>query len=141
MTKKGSFYSLLTLSVSLGLFWIAATPMDLQSQEAPPPWVADPSAKDLVNPIESSKKSISKGAKIFKLRCVVCHGPTGQGDGPGSRSLNPKPANLGSERVQNQVDGEIFWKISEGRAPMITWKLIIPEENRWHLVNFIRTLK
>lgn len=141
MAKKTFLYSLLSLALMLGLGFMAAKPNNILGEDAPAPWVADPSAKDLVNPIESSKKSISKGGKIFKLRCVVCHGPKGEGNGPGSKALRPKPANLGSERVQAQADGEIFWKISEGRAPMITWKLIIPEEDRWHLVNFVRTLK
>jgi mono/diheme cytochrome c family protein len=43
--------------------------------------------------------------------------------------------------VQDQADGELFWKISEGRGAMVGWKLIISEEDRWHLVNYIRTLK
>jgi len=34
-----------------------------------------------------------------------------KGDGAGSIALDPKPANLTSNKVQDQVDGEIFWKI------------------------------
>ena len=45
---------------------------------------------------------------------MVCDGEEGKGDGPGSKALDPKPANLSSERVQAQVDEEIYWKISEG---------------------------
>lgn len=103
-------------------------------------WIAHPSAKSLANPLNHDKPSIKKGRTIFKQRCVVCHGQEGKGDGAGSKALNPKPANLASQLVQSQADGELFWKISEGRGPMITWKNIIPEQDRWHLVNFIRTL-
>ncbi len=107
------------------------------------PWVAPASAKEIKNPVSSKKLSASakKGAKSFKQFCVVCHGETGIGDGPGSKALDPKPANLSSELVQKQVDGEIFWKISNGRNAMIKWGPIIPEEDRWNLVNYIRTLK
>src|SRR5687767_6078811 len=28
--------------------------------------------------------------KLFKARCVVCHGQNGKGDGPGAAALNPK---------------------------------------------------
>ena len=104
-------------------------------------WVADPTSKTLTNPEKNLKKSAKKGRKLFMERCVVCHGQTGKGDGPGGRALDPKPADLGSETVQSQEDGEVFWKISEGRLPMITWKHILSEKDRWHLVNFIRTLK
>ncbi len=96
-------------------------------------WVADPSSKDLKNPWKGENGCAKKGRAIFKLRCVVCHGEDGQGNGPGSKLLNPKPANLSSDLVQSQVDGEIFWKISEGRGAMITWKNILPEQDRWHL--------
>jgi mono/diheme cytochrome c family protein len=36
----------------------------------------------------------SAGRQVFMQNCVVCHGPEGKGDGPGSAGLNPKPANF-----------------------------------------------
>jgi len=102
-------------------------------------WVAPTSSKELVNPF-SGDASISKGEAIYKTRCVVCHGATGKGDGPAGKSLTPQAASHAAEYVQNQTDGEIFWKMSEGRGPMVGWKLIISEEDRWNLVNYIRTL-
>ncbi len=105
------------------------------------PWVADASSKKLKNPTAGEKSSIKKGKALYASRCVICHGEGGTGDGPGSKALNPKPANHTSKKVQDQTDGELFWKISEGRGAMVGWKLIIAEEDRWHLVNYIRTLK
>jgi len=107
------------------------------------PWKAPESAKSIKNPVSVKKRKASakKGAAIFKQFCVACHGAKGMGDGPGSKALTPKPANLTSLRVQNQKDGEIFWKISNGRGPMIKWDPIIKESDRWNLVNYIRTLK
>jgi mono/diheme cytochrome c family protein len=106
-------------------------------------WVAPVAAKKIINPISSKKKSSSakKGAKMFAQFCVACHGKIGKGDGVGGKALNPKPANLTSDLVQDQVDGEIFWKISTGRNAMIKWDPIISESDRWNLVNYIRTLK
>jgi len=106
-------------------------------------WIASSSSKKIINPISAKKKSSSakKGAKIFKQFCVACHGDLGKGDGTGSIALDPKPANLTSNKVQDQVDGEIFWKISTGRNGMISWEGIITESDRWNLVNYIRTLK
>ena len=103
-------------------------------------WVAPASAKELKNPL-SDKASINKGKAIYKTRCVVCHGEKGKGDGPAGKALNPPAADHSSAAVQAQTDGELFWKISEGRGPMVGWKLILSEEERWQLVNYIRTLK
>lgn len=106
-------------------------------------WVAPLSAKKIVNPVAIKKRSSSakKGAKLFTQYCIVCHGKQAKGDGVGGKALNPKPANLTSALVQNQTDGEIFWKISNGRNGMIKWGPIIPENDRWNLVNYVRTLK
>ena len=106
-------------------------------------WVAPASAKEITNPVSSKNKNSSakKGRKLFTQYCIVCHGKMGKGDGVGGKTLNPKPANLTSDAVQKQVDGEIFWKISNGRNAMIKWGPIISENDRWALVNYVRTLK
>lgn len=103
-------------------------------------WVAPASAKELKNP-RSGAESIASGKSIYATRCVVCHGATGKGDGPAGKALNPPAGDHTSEAVQAQTDGEIFWKISEGRGSMVGWKLILSEQDRWDLVNYIRTLK
>jgi mono/diheme cytochrome c family protein len=44
--------------------------------------------------------------------------------------------------VQAETDGELFYKISEGREDMPAFKKKIPdEEDRWSVVNFTRTFK
>ncbi|PJB12968.1 MAG: cytochrome c class I [Flavobacteriales bacterium CG_4_9_14_3_um_filter_40_17] len=128
---------LLLLPASLILF--AFTLKDLQTD----PWKAPDSAKSIKNPVEAGKQIVSgkKGKKVFQTNCIICHGETGVGNGPGGKSINPKPADLTSAKVQSQTDGEIFWKITNGRGPMIKWEPVIPEAQRWDLVNYIRSLK
>lgn len=105
-------------------------------------WKAPESAKELKNPVPDSDRGESalRGARIFKTRCMICHGSQGKGDGIGGKALEPKPQNLTSDMVQKQTDGEIFWKITTGRNDMIKWGPILTEEQRWDLVNFVRTL-
>jgi len=43
--------------------------------------------------------------------------------------------------VQNQSDGAIYWKITNGNPPMASYKETLTEEQRWQLVNYIRELK
>jgi Cytochrome C oxidase, cbb3-type, subunit III len=45
-----------------------------------------------------------------------------------------------SSRVASEADGEIFWKMSNGRGAMPPWKHL-PEDQRWALVNYIRSLQ
>ena len=101
---------------------------------------APPSAANRPNPVPANANTIALGQKLYVANCFTCHGPTGSGDGPGAAALEKKPANL-SERIKStgEKDGELFWKISEGRAPMITWKATLSETQRWELVNYIRT--
>jgi hypothetical protein len=37
-------------------------------------------------------------------------------------------------------DGEIFWKITKGIPGIMPSRAMLTEEERWHLVNFVRTL-
>lgn len=95
----------------------------------------------VVNPIAATDESIRSGAAIFSQSCAACHGATGEGDGPGAAGLDPKPADLHADHVQGNSDGAMFWIISHGRegTAMPPWNTILSEEQRWDLVNFLRT--
>lgn len=72
---------------------------------------------------------------------MPCHGKTGAGDGPAGSALTPKPANFTDTNLMSKAtDGELFWKMSNGRGPMPAWKDQLSETQRWQLVNYLRTL-
>ena len=104
------------------------------------PWGAPASEKAKKNPLPSDPKSIELGRSVAKANCEPCHGKTFKGNGPAAIALNPKPADWTSPRVQDQSDGELFWKISTGRGAMPSWKQL-PERERWAVLRFIKTLK
>lgn len=110
----------------------------LLAQEA---WIAPESANQMTNPVAKDATSIKSGSKIFQSMCWTCHGNGGKGDGPASAGLVPKPGNLTSEQVQAQTDGALFWKISEGRGPMSSYKTTLSTTQRWQLINYLRTLR
>jgi mono/diheme cytochrome c family protein len=99
-------------------------------------WKAPPEAKGLKNPV----KGVGNAKKVVEINCGPCHGPAGKGDGPAAAALPTKPADWTTETVQKQTDGEIFWKLSNGRGAMPPWKSL-PEKERWEIVNYIRMLK
>lgn len=95
------------------------------------------------NPIPASAESSKRGAALFSQSCAVCHGNTGEGNGPGAAGLNPKPADLHADHVQDNSDGTLFWIISHGRTgtAMPAWNTAFSDPQRWDLVNFLRTFR
>ncbi len=106
-----------------------------------PAWVAPIEVDKLLNPFSNNVASVVEGKKTYMQICFICHGDKGKGDGLGGIALVPRPANFSSPKVQMQSDGAIFWKITEGRPPMASYKTILTEVQRWQLVNFIRTFQ
>jgi mono/diheme cytochrome c family protein len=107
-------------------------------------WKAPADAKKMKNPRadkRSDKKEMAEAKKVIDTNCVTCHGNSGKGDGPAAAALPPpKPADWTSAKVKSETDGEIFWKITNGRGAMPPWKHL-SEKDRWNLVNYIRTLQ
>jgi mono/diheme cytochrome c family protein len=104
-------------------------------------WTAPESAKSIKNPIPADAASIAAGKVLYTKECLQCHGKKGLGDGPNSTTLDKSPAPINNTaKVKNQTDGELFWKIKEGRKPMPSTKKNFTDEQRWKVVNYIRTL-
>ena len=101
-------------------------------------WKAPASAKATKNPVDKAA-GVKLGEALFRENCVICHGKAGKGDGEAAAAMKPRPKSLVDKTVQAQTDGELFWKISEGRDAMPGWKSI-SEKERWSLVSYIRVL-
>ncbi len=96
----------------------------------------------LINPFTNKISSALDGKIIFIQNCASCHGNEGLGDGPAGASLIPKADNLTSDEIAKRSDGEVFLNISDGATGvMIPWKFILSENQRWHLVDYIRQLR
>jgi mono/diheme cytochrome c family protein len=93
------------------------------------------------NPFEASDESAEVGAALYAASCAICHGETGEGDGPGAEGLEREPSDLHADHVQENSDGALFYIVSHGRpeTPMPAWEDVLSEEERWHVVNFLRT--
>lgn len=104
-------------------------------------WQAPKSADELKNPFKDNANATEEGKKIYNQMCAFCHGATGKGNGAAGLSLKPKPADFLSIKVTSESDGAIFWKMTEGKAPMAGYKDLLSEDQRWKLVNYIRKLE
>ena len=107
-------------------------------------WELPEDADKTKNPVEATAESIEKGKALYldknKGNCVFCHGETGANEANVTRRR--KPADLSNkERMSTRTDGELFWKISKGiRGIMPAGERRMSEEERWHVVNYVRTL-
>ena len=71
-----------------------------------------------------------------------CHGAKGLGDGTKAAALKTSPGDFTSKDFQGLSDGVIFYRTTEGRDEMPSFKKTIAGDNeRWNLVNYMRTLK
>ena len=99
-----------------------------------PDWQPPTEATLRPNPLAGKKELASGGRKLFQRHCAECHGDNGRG--------LKSSADLQLPVVQEQTDGTLYWKISNGNArhgmPSFS---SIPELQRWQLVLHLRTLK
>jgi len=94
------------------------------------------------NPSVSDEGSLARGGELYAINCQMCHGVTGEGNGPIAPFLANKPANFTSDVAQSKSDGSFFLAISNGitgRMPALNENLTVSE--RWDVVNFLRTFK
>lgn len=109
-------------------------------------WELPDDADKTKNPAQATAESIAKGKELFlertKGNCIFCHGETGSGNVENLPRLRRKPADLSNrERMTAMTDGEVFWKLSKGiTGIMPAGEQRMTEEERWHVVNYVRTL-
>ncbi|HDO27981.1 MAG TPA: c-type cytochrome [Bacteroidetes bacterium] len=136
MKNRLNSYLLITLVIMLSVISAHSFAQEKKAGE----WKAPKEADQVTNPLKGNDDAVKAGKKLYRQQCAICHGDTGKGDGVAGMTLNPRPASFLSERVQNESDGAIFWKMTNGNPPMAAYKDIFTEEQRWQLVNYIRSL-
>ena len=124
----------------LAVFIILLIPVSFAISHSMSGWTAPEEAKKVKNPVPATAESSERGKQIYTVRCVVCHGEKGDGNGMLSANLAVKPANFtDKEMMDSMTDGEIFWKITNGKGAMPSWKETLKDNERWDIVNLIRS--
>lgn len=77
--------------------------------EAPVP------VKDLAPLSSVVRDGSSEGTRLYAKHCAVCHGPTGNGDGPNARNLPVRPAvHSKSDSMSRRTDDRLYDAIAAG---------------------------
>ena len=92
-------------------------------------------------PIPVTKELVDRGQERFNIYCIVCHGPTGNGDGMIVRRGFPKPPTYHDDRLRNAPVGHFFDVITSGWGKMNSYAYQVPPADRWAIVAYIRALQ
>jgi mono/diheme cytochrome c family protein len=94
------------------------------------------------NPLPVNGVLLARGHERFDIYCAPCHGKLGDGNGI-TKKLGVMPAvtNLHDKRIVEMTDGEIFNTVSNGKGLMGAYGPIVPIEDRWAIVAYLRALQ
>ncbi len=92
-------------------------------------------------PIPVTKELIDRGQERYNIYCIVCHGPTGNGDGMIVRRGFTKPPTYHDDRLRNAPVGHFYDVITNGWGRMSGYAAKIPPADRWAIVAYIRALQ
>ena len=132
------------LTAGLILFAAAVSTVSVGAQGGgAAPAAAASAAKTLKNPVATSATSVTAGAAAYKKYCAFCHGATAKGNGPLAPKDSMPPDLTDAKWDHGSTDGEIFTLIANGggaTSKMIAFKGKMPEQDIWHIVNYLRSL-
>jgi putative copper export protein/mono/diheme cytochrome c family protein len=98
-----------------------------------------------ISGVAYNAQSVAEGREVFMQNCIACHGISGRGDvvnSPlGDTTLYPN-LDLTAPHTGDHTVGDMFWWISHGKpgTPMPGVAPHVGEDDRWHVINYLRAL-
>lgn len=92
------------------------------------------------NPLEPMiGRDLEEAGRLFNINCAVCHGAKAEANGP----LAPKVGGVKSivATSPGYSDGRLFYIMTYGQANMGSYASQLNSEQRWRIVQYIRTLE
>lgn len=83
-----------------------------------------------------------EGQAVYEKHCLRCHGNTLDGNGPDSRDLTVRPANLQSPLIRAKTDWELLVTISNGVlfSPMHGFRGKLTDQQMLDVLSYIRSV-
>lgn len=92
-------------------------------------------------PVPVTAELLDRGEQRYKVFCIVCHGPVGNGDGMIVRRGFSKPPTYNDDRLIKAPVGHFYDVITNGQGKMNGYASQIPVADRWAIVAYIRALQ
>ena len=122
---------------SIALFMVALVAFTIPQEE----WEVPVKYKTMKNEYAGEDED-GIGEELYAQHCKSCHGKEGYGDGTKAKELEAEMRDFSTDEVQDQTDGELYYKSFIGRDEMPNFeKKIKDDEDRWMVINYMRSLK
>jgi thiosulfate dehydrogenase len=112
-------------------FWAARTSLHA---------TVDRQAAGLVDPLSADESTLSAGMKLYGSNCMVCHGASDGKPSDIARGLYQHAPQLGFHGVEDDPEGETFWKVDHGirLTGMPSFGHTLTETQIWQLATFLK---
>jgi hypothetical protein len=99
-------------------------------------WIVPDDRRERLSTFPFSDETRKAGEKLYNTNCMSCHGTPGKAN---YINLVPPPGDPATSKIQDNKDGEIFYKISTGRAQMPSFRSVLSSNEIWNVISFIRS--
>jgi mono/diheme cytochrome c family protein len=129
------------MGLGLAILFMFFATQSASAQKKPKglPWNPPAAALNVKNPVKSDAVSIKDGKELYIKNCKSCHGDAGKGDGTKAGNLDITCGDFSLPEFKKITDGELFWKMTEGRKPMPSFNKKLTDSERWSIINYMRT--
>ena len=96
----------------------------------------------LQSPLPVSDATLLEGARVYEASCLVCHGAADGKPSAIARGLNVSPPQLATDGVEDDPEGETYWKVKHGIrfTAMPAYGGALTEEDLWAVALFVSRL-
>jgi mono/diheme cytochrome c family protein len=91
----------------------------------------------LENPLAATPRVLAEGKALYQTTCQICHGETGNGDGPLAGKIPPPPS-YRSVRVLSFSAGRMFHVVTMGSGKMPPYASQLSRDDRWKVVTYVK---
>jgi thiosulfate dehydrogenase len=113
--------------------WMASTSLDATLRRDAPKGQ---------NPVASTEQDLLGGVHLFAENCAVCHGSAKGSASPSpiAKGLYQKPPQLATDGVEDDPEGDSFWKIKHGirLTGMPSFGYSLNDQQIWTLSLFLK---
>lgn len=92
-------------------------------------------------PLPVTAELINRGEQRYRVFCIVCHGPNGDGNGMIARRGYQGVKTYHSDELRDAPVGHLYDVVTNGWGRMNGYAAQIPVKDRWAIVAYIRTLQ